>query len=146
MFCNSTNFLVYFISSTGISGIIGGYLSGILSDRYGRRWPFLFAILIIAIFGVVSAFAPTFPLFIVFRCMVTIGNGVFETVGFVLLLGKVYYVLKFNCITFLVHNSITKLLILNLYLLITAKRNLFRYYLSLAGCSYLHMWICMSFR
>ncbi|XP_005099478.1 organic cation/carnitine transporter 7 [Aplysia californica] len=72
--------------STGIAGIVGGFVFGTVSDRYGRQLPFLFGILVIAIFGVVSAFAPSFPVFIVFRCLVTIGTGAFEAVGFVLLL------------------------------------------------------------
>lgn len=74
--------------STGITGIIGGFAAGIISDRYGRQLPFLIGMVFIALFGVVSAFAPSYPLFIVFRCMVTIGTGTFESVGFVLLLGK----------------------------------------------------------
>ncbi|XP_059170639.1 uncharacterized protein LOC131952132 [Physella acuta] len=72
--------------STGITGIIGGFAAGIISDRYGRQLPFLIGIVFIALFGVVSAFAPSYPLFILFRCMVTIGTGTFESVGFVLLL------------------------------------------------------------
>ncbi|CAL1541334.1 unnamed protein product, partial [Lymnaea stagnalis] len=71
---------------SGITGIIGGYAAGTISDRCGRLLPFLFGIVFIAIFGLLSAFAPSFPLFIASRCMVTVGTGAFEAVGFVLLL------------------------------------------------------------
>ncbi|XP_055900661.1 uncharacterized protein LOC106050771 [Biomphalaria glabrata] len=71
---------------TGLTGIIGGYIAGVISDAHGRRLPFLFGIIFIALFGVVSAFAPSFLLFIASRCMVAIGTGAFESVGFVLLL------------------------------------------------------------
>ncbi|KAH9489219.1 hypothetical protein Btru_045634 [Bulinus truncatus] len=71
---------------TGITGIIGGYIAGLLGDRYGRLIPFVFGMIFIAVFGIVSAFATSFPVFIAFRCMVAIGTGAFESVGFVLLL------------------------------------------------------------
>lgn len=74
--------------STGMAGIMGGFLFGTLSDCIGRRVPFIVGMTCIAVFGVVSAFANSFPLFIVFRCFVNFGIAAFEATGFVLLLGK----------------------------------------------------------
>ncbi|CAG5123656.1 unnamed protein product [Candidula unifasciata] len=72
--------------STGIAGVFGGFIAGTVSDKYGRRIPFLVGIVIIGVAGLTSAFAPNFPLFIACRCLVTVGIGTFESVGFVLLL------------------------------------------------------------
>lgn len=74
--------------STGVAGIVGGFTFGTVSDRFGRRIPFIVGMTCVAVFGLVSAFANSFPLFIAFRCLVALGIAAFESVGFVLLLGK----------------------------------------------------------
>lgn len=81
--------------STGIAGIIGGFLFGTVSDHFGRRLPFIFGMISVALFGLISAFADSFPLLVAFRCMVTFGIAAFEAAGFVLLLGEyiIYYLL-----------------------------------------------------
>lgn len=71
---------------TGFASIVGGYSSGFFSDKYGRQPPFVLGIVSLAVFGVASAFATSFPMFIALRCAVTSGIGAFEATGFVLLL------------------------------------------------------------
>ncbi|KAK3090564.1 hypothetical protein FSP39_012726 [Pinctada imbricata] len=70
----------------GVGGIIGEIICGILSDRIGRKKPFLVSLYTVAIFGVLSAFAPSFPVIIAFRFMVFVGSGALAAVVFVLLL------------------------------------------------------------
>ena len=49
---------------------LGCFLWGPLADRIGRRWAFLFANAGLTIFGLASAFAPTFVWLVVFRFLV----------------------------------------------------------------------------
>ncbi|KAK7474132.1 hypothetical protein BaRGS_00034661 [Batillaria attramentaria] len=72
--------------STGVSGIVGGFLFGSVSDHFGRRIPFIIGMVVVAVFGLASAFANSFPLFVALRCMVTFGIAAFEAAGFVFLL------------------------------------------------------------
>ncbi|KAL8603810.1 hypothetical protein ACOMHN_058545 [Nucella lapillus] len=72
--------------SSGIAGIVGGLVFGTVSDRFGRRLPFIVGMTCVAVFGLASAFANSFPLFIVLRCVVILGTSAFKCVGFVLLL------------------------------------------------------------
>ncbi|XP_050409288.2 uncharacterized protein LOC126824156 [Patella vulgata] len=71
---------------SGIAGIVGGYVFGTLSDRYGRQIPFIVSIGICCVCGLGSAFAPSFALLIAIRSMVSFGVGGLEAVDFVLLL------------------------------------------------------------
>ena len=73
---------------SGIGGIIGGFAFGIVSDRFGRQKPFIISTAFVAVFGTVSAFAPSFWLLVFFRSLVSVGTGGLESVDFVLLLGK----------------------------------------------------------
>ncbi|XP_076471564.1 synaptic vesicle 2-related protein-like [Babylonia areolata] len=72
--------------SSGVVGIVGGFVFGTVSDRFGRRVPFIVGMTCVAVFGLASAFARSFPLFIAFRCVVIFGTAAFKCVGFVLLL------------------------------------------------------------
>lgn len=72
--------------SSGLAGITGGFLFGTISDRFGRRVPFIVGMSCVAVFGLASAFAGSFPVFIVLRCVVIFGTAAFKCVGFVLLL------------------------------------------------------------
>jgi len=72
---------------SGIIGFIASFVFGSLSDRIGRQKPLLIAISMLAVFGVASAFAPTFWSFIVLRALVSCGTSGIEAVDFVLLLG-----------------------------------------------------------
>ncbi|WAR01685.1 SVOP-like protein [Mya arenaria] len=70
----------------GIIGFISSFAFGSLSDRFGRQKPLLIALAIVSIFGIVSAFAPSFWTFVVLRALVACGTSGIETVNFVLLL------------------------------------------------------------
>ena len=71
----------------GIGSIVGEISCGTLSDRFGRKIPFLVSIYIIALFGGLSAIALSFIVMIAFRFCVFIGIGALAAVDFVLLLG-----------------------------------------------------------
>ncbi|XP_046573742.1 synaptic vesicle 2-related protein-like [Haliotis rubra] len=71
---------------SGVCGIVGGYVFGVLSDRIGRQIPFIASISVCCVFGVASAFAPSYILLVVLRSLVSVGTGGLESVDFVLLL------------------------------------------------------------
>ena len=54
-------------SVTSITNIIGGFSYGYMSDHYGRVWPYVLSLLNIGIFGLASAFSPTFATLVVLR-------------------------------------------------------------------------------
>ncbi|XP_076116560.1 synaptic vesicle 2-related protein-like [Mytilus galloprovincialis] len=72
--------------ATRIGSIIGCFTFGTISDHFGRRIPFIIAIFITAIFGVVSAFATSFIFLVILRAFVSIGTGGIEATNFVLML------------------------------------------------------------
>ena len=76
---------------SGIGGILGGYVFGILSDKCGRQIPFMVSMGVCATFGMASAFSPSFLSLVVIRSFVSVGTGGLESVDFVLLLGKLFY-------------------------------------------------------
>nr|AAH61664.1 MGC68647 protein [Xenopus laevis] len=54
-------------SCVNLGFFIGGIISGYIADRFGRK-PFLMSTLLItAIFGILMAFAPSYPLVVIFR-------------------------------------------------------------------------------
>eukprot|EP00112_Aurelia_sp_Birch-Aquarium-sp1_P012691 Seg2672.5 transcript_id=Seg2672.5/GoldUCD/mRNA.D3Y31 product="Synaptic vesicle 2-related protein" protein_id=Seg2672.5/GoldUCD/D3Y31 len=69
-----------------LAGVVGGFLFGLWSDKQGRQKPFIISIGISAIFGLASAFAPSFWIFVLLRSMVSFGIGGIFAVDFVLLL------------------------------------------------------------
>jgi len=63
-------------SVTGVSNILGGLVYGYLCDNYGRVWPYVVAMLNIAVFSLASAFSPNFVTFVCLRFAVSFGvNG-----------------------------------------------------------------------
>lgn len=72
---------------SGIGGILGECTFGIFSDKFGRKWPFAIAVSVVALFGVASAFAPSFMVLVVLRTCVSVGNGAVSSIVFVYLLG-----------------------------------------------------------
>lgn len=74
----------------GIGGIVGECTFGIISDKYGRKWPFAAAVSIVALFGIASAFAQSFLVLVVLRSCVSIGNGAVSSIVFAYLLGMLY--------------------------------------------------------
>ena len=71
----------------GIVSFVSSFTFGSLSDKYGRQTPLLVALGLVSLFGIASAFAPYFSIFVVLRALVSAGTSGIETVNFVLLLG-----------------------------------------------------------
>ena len=63
-------------SVTGVSNIIGGFGCGYLTDHFGRVWPYTLPLLNISVFGLASAFSPTFVTLVVFRLFVSLATNV----------------------------------------------------------------------
>ncbi|XP_062570647.1 synaptic vesicle 2-related protein-like isoform X1 [Saccostrea cucullata] len=71
---------------SGLGGILGECTFGIISDKYGRKWPFAIAVSTVALFGIASAFAPSFLVLVILRTCVSVGNGAVSSIVFVYLL------------------------------------------------------------
>lgn len=52
---------------------LGGWLWGSLADRFGRKYPLMIALAMNAAFGLFSALAVNYPMFLVFRVLSGIG-------------------------------------------------------------------------
>ena len=63
---NSEDFAWLFFA-TALASMIGGLISGHVSDKYGRQLPFIVAIGMSGCFGLLSAFAPSYWSFVVLR-------------------------------------------------------------------------------
>ena len=64
---------------TGFTNIIGGYGYGYLSDHFGRVWPYVVPLLHFGVFGLASAFSPTFATLIVLRAITSLAiTGTFS--------------------------------------------------------------------
>ena len=61
-------------SLTCATNIAGGLFFAVLSDYYGRVWPFALALLVVATGDLASAFAPSFAAFLVLRCYTAFGT------------------------------------------------------------------------
>lgn len=85
---NLDNFIFSLLPlGSGIGGILGECTFGIFSDKFGRKWPFAIAVSLVALFGIASAFAPSFMVLVVLRSCVSVGNGAVSSIVFVYLLG-----------------------------------------------------------
>lgn len=74
--------------STGVSGIVGGYVVGTLSDRFGRQKPFLISMIMFMVFGFASSASTSFGLLITLRAFVSMAIGGLSAINFVLMLGR----------------------------------------------------------
>lgn len=89
-------------SVTGVSNIVGGFGYGYLTDHFGRVWPYMLPLLNIGVFGLASAFSPTFAVLVVFRLMVSFATNVVVCTAFATMIeflpvrnrGKVIVLLK----------------------------------------------------
>ncbi len=68
---------------------VGGFLFGLLADRYGRRRPLMANLVFISIVEVATAFAPSYTPFLILRALFGIGMGGIWGVGGSLALEKV---------------------------------------------------------
>ena len=63
-------------SATSVTNIIGGFGYGYMSDHFGRVWPYALSLLNIGIFGLASAFSPTFATLVVLRALTSFAVSV----------------------------------------------------------------------
>lgn len=63
------------LTGTLIGRLFGGILSGVWADRVGRRTPLMISILAYSLFELLSGFAPTYIVFLIFRFLFGIGMG-----------------------------------------------------------------------
>lgn len=73
-------------SASAFCSLIGALVFGSICDSYGRRVPFLVSIWVSAVFGLLSAFASSFALFVSLRCLCAFGGGGLGVVDFVFFL------------------------------------------------------------
>ncbi|KAF4649811.1 hypothetical protein FOL46_001484, partial [Perkinsus olseni] len=65
----------FFPFLTSLLSMISSMIFGYLSDRIGRKWPFVVTLLISGLAGIASAFSWSFWSLVMFRCIVAIGLG-----------------------------------------------------------------------
>src|SRR3982750_4525755 len=68
---------------------VGGFLFGLLADRYGRRLPLMLDLVFFSIVEVLSGLAPSYTSFIILRALFGIGMGGEWGVGASLVMEKV---------------------------------------------------------
>ena len=71
-----------FVSATFIGMVVGAWMSGILGDRYGRRFTYQFNLLLFGGASLVAAFAPNIETLIGLRFIMGIGLGAEVVVGY----------------------------------------------------------------
>lgn len=75
---NLSSFQMGFLGSTVFFGMfIGAIVSGSLSDVFGRRYIFVYGMLLTSTIAVLSAFSPNYWVYITLRFIVSLGNFVF---------------------------------------------------------------------
>lgn len=71
-----------FVSATFVGMTIGAWLSGILGDRFGRRFSYQMNLAIFGLASIAAAFAPNMMVLIVLRFIIGIGLGAEIVVGY----------------------------------------------------------------
>jgi MFS transporter, putative metabolite:H+ symporter len=71
-----------FVSVTFIGMMIGAWLSGVMGDRYGRRFCYQFNLLIYGLASIAAALAPSIYWLIFFRLVMGVGMGAEIVVGY----------------------------------------------------------------
>ncbi|HLL54333.1 MAG TPA: MFS transporter [Myxococcaceae bacterium] len=69
------------ITLTLIFRLIGGYMAGLASDRWGHKWPLLLSIVWFALCDGAVAFAPSFTVVLILRTLFGLGMGAEWTAG-----------------------------------------------------------------
>ena len=54
-------------ATTGVTNIVGTFFYALLCDHFGRVWPYALILAHIGVFGLASAFSPSFPVLVVLR-------------------------------------------------------------------------------
>ena len=71
-----------FVSATFIGMMVGAWLSGVMGDKYGRRFCYQFNLLIYGLASLAAAFAPSMYWLIFFRLVMGVGMGAEIVVGY----------------------------------------------------------------
>ena len=71
----SANLQAWAMSSALIGCVIGAVISGVVSDRFGRKWPLLVSALLFTIASLGTGMAVSYAMFVVFRIIGGIGIG-----------------------------------------------------------------------
>ncbi|XP_065164782.1 organic cation transporter protein isoform X2 [Atheta coriaria] len=83
--CRENELLLSYVGNSHFVGIfIGSFLFGLLSDRYGRKYMFLIAIVIMCIAGVGHVTAGNYYMFLAITCIHAIGTAGVYPLGFVI--------------------------------------------------------------
>jgi putative MFS transporter len=71
-----------FVSVTFIGMMVGAWLSGVIGDRYGRRFRYQFNLLIYGRASIAAALAPSMHWLIFYRLVMGVGMGAEIVVGY----------------------------------------------------------------
>lgn len=88
-FGRSDTEMAFAITITLVLRPVGGFIFGLLADRYGRRKPFMVNLVFFSLVEVATAFAPGYRSFLILRALFGIGMGGIWGVGGSLALEKV---------------------------------------------------------
>ena len=72
---SSANLQAWAMSSALIGCVLGAVTSGVISEKYGRKWPLLLSALLFTVASLGTGIASTYQMFIVFRIIGGIGIG-----------------------------------------------------------------------
>ncbi|MFT4507130.1 MFS transporter [Caballeronia sp. 15711] len=71
-----------FVSATFAGMVVGAFMSGVLGDRYGRRFSYQVNLAIFGLASIAGAFAPSMPWLIFFRLLMGVGLGAELAIGY----------------------------------------------------------------
>jgi SHS family lactate transporter-like MFS transporter len=74
-FHRSTHAITTAITLTLLFRSVGAVIFGILSDRFGRKWPLVWNLVLVAVLELGAGFVQTFPQFLALRSLFGIGMG-----------------------------------------------------------------------
>jgi len=74
-FGKSSSDITTAITLTLLFRSLGAVIFGILSDRYGRKWPLVYNLVLVAILELGAGFVQTFPQFLALRSLFGVGMG-----------------------------------------------------------------------
>ncbi|MFM0323376.1 MFS transporter [Caballeronia glebae] len=72
----------FFVTATFAGMVVGAFLSGVLGDRYGRRFSYQVNLAIFGVASIAGAFAPSMEWLIFFRMIMGVGLGAELAIGF----------------------------------------------------------------